>query len=261
MSKALKNHCLKARLTGSMCACIGVLLAAGCGAAATPAAPATAAPATAAPAEPLPTATLSSVIGTPNPPPATAESPNDIFSQLQQIDSLLQQQIMGSIAYNTPESMNLGQTATIELLLNPALSPEQLGTQVTEPGTINTAALEITPRMQAVLLSPLQEAFTIQPIQEEIQLISAAETTKWSWFITARQSGTQKLVLVIYRLVKYDGQDYWREVETYRTDIEIKVPFAQRILSIDWKWLVSIMVALLSLPFFWRWSARRRKSS
>jgi hypothetical protein len=247
--------------------CAGMIagFVSGCAAAATPfapapAAPETAAPATAAPAAPAPMVTQFHTNNLPGTPTIPAVSQNDIYAQLQQIDSLLQQQIIGRIAYNTPESMNLGQTVTIELLLNPSLSAEQLGSQLTENGRVNTAALEITPQMKAVLLSPQEEAFTIQSMHEEIQLISASETTKWAWFVTAKQSGTQRLVLVIYRLVKYEGQDYWREVETYRADIKITVPFARWIQSIDWKWLTSIMVALLSLPFFWRWSARRRKN-
>lgn len=234
----------------SACACMALAFMTGCGAAATyEAAPTSAAP---APATSAPAVAADT-------PVATPAQPVDISAQLKQIDALLQQQITGSIAYNKPGSMALGQTATIELLLNPSVSEQELATQVTESGSVVTASIELTPQMKAVLLSPLAEAFTIQPVQADTQLISGTETTKWSWFVTAKKSGTQKLVLVIYRLVKYQGEDYWREVETYKTDIEVKVPFAQWILSIDWKWLISIIVAMLSLPFVWRWFNRRNR--
>lgn len=232
--------------------CLALAILTGCGAAATyPAAPVTAAP---APATSAPAAQADT-------PVATPAQPVDISSQLKQIDALLQHQITGSIAYNKPGSMSLGQTATIELLLNPSVSEQELATQVTESGSVATASIELTPQMKAVLLSPLAEAFTIQPVQAETQLISGSQTTKWSWFVTANKSGTQKLVLVIYRLVKFQGEDYWREVETYKTDIEVKVPFARWILSIDWKWLISILVAMASLPFVWRWFNRRNKAN
>jgi hypothetical protein len=39
------------------------------------------------------------------------------------------------------------------------------------------------------------------------------------------------------------------------------VPFTQWILSIDWKWLISILVAMASLPFVWRWFNRRNKAN
>lgn len=193
--------------------------------------------------------------GEPNPFPTV-----DLHAQLEQVDQALHQQISGSIAYNRPDSMDLGQTATIELLLHPSLSEGELSTQVSEPGSVQTATIEITPQMKAVLLSPLPEAFSIQPFQEEVQLISATETTHWSWAVTARKSGTQRLVLVVSRLVKYEGLDYWREVETYRADIQITVPLSQRITSVDWKWLISVVVAVISLPFVWRLFSRRRKS-
>jgi hypothetical protein len=269
MPKAEKTHPLKRTIIGMVCAGGTLFLMLGCGVllsapAATPynAAPtaAPAAPATAAPATSYPVSMPTSAPNPADTPLATAIQPIDIHAQLEQIDAALRQQISASIAYNKPESMNLGQTATIELLLNPSISAEALGTQVTETGSVQTATIEITPRMKAVLLSPLAEAFTIQPIQEAVQLVSAAETTRWSWSVTARQSGTQRLVLIISRLVKYERQDYWREVETYQADIKIAVPFAQRITSMDWKWLLSMLIALASLPFFWRWSARRRRN-
>jgi hypothetical protein len=266
-----ERHTSRKRMRiGMACAGSALFLTLGCGflsyaAAPAPTAPATAAPATAPPlAVPATEAPVSLPTSEPNwsnTPLPTAAQPIDIHAQLEQIDAALRQQITGSIAYNKPETMNLGETTTLELLLNPTVSAEVLGTQVTEPGRVQTATIEITPQMKAELISPLVEAFTIQPIQDEVQLVSASQTTRWSWSVTARQSGTQKLVLVVSRLVKFEGQDYWREVETYTADIQIVVPFARRISSLDWKWIVSIIIALASLPFFWGWAARRRKKS
>jgi hypothetical protein len=260
-----KRHKSRKRmLIGMACAGSALFLTLGCGFLSYAAAPAPAAPTTAAPAVPATEAPVSLPTSKPNwsnTPLPTAAQPIDIHAQLEQIDAALRQQITGSIAYNKPETMNLGETTTIELLLNPTVSAEALGTQVTEPGRVQTATIEITPQMKAELISPLAEAFTIQPIQDEVQLVSASQTTRWSWSVTARQSGTQKLVLVISRLVKFEGQDYWRAVETYTTNIQIVVPLARRISSLDWKWIVSVCLALASMPFIWGWAARRRKKS
>ncbi len=251
----------RSRLVWLACA-LAVLLLAACGAMANaPETPYAGAPATAAPATSAPVSAPTSAA---NPPPTSEPQPLptvDLRTQLNQVDAALRRQMTGSIAYNKPESMNLDETAMIELLLNPAVPADELGTQVTEPGSVQTATVEITPQMKAVLISPLAEAFTIQPIQDEVQLISASETTRWSWSVTARESGTQKLLLVISRLVKFEGQDYWREVETYTANIKIDVPFARRISSLDWKWIVSVCLALASMPFIWNWVARRRRKS
>ncbi len=170
---------------------ITILLLISCGSAATPTESSTSVPAATA------------FVNTPS-----------VEDQLAQIDDILRQSISASIAYNKPQSMRLGDTTTIELLLNPSLSPEALSTQVTESGQVTSASVQITPRMKATLLSDDAQAFSIQPEQDNPeQLVSGTETTNWAWLVTAHKSGQQKLTLILYRLVQYQGQDYWREIE------------------------------------------------
>ena len=180
--------------------------------------------------------------------------------QMAQIDAALKKTLGASIAYNKPESMTLDQVVTIELLLNPSLLPQVLSTQVTEPGQVVNASLQITPHMKALLVANDDTAFVIKPIHDTSdQLISKTDTTRWAWLVTARKGGTQRLTLVIYRLVEYDGQDYWREVETYKADIYIKVTFMQRVKSLDWGWFIGIFVTAVAIPALWRWIDQRRK--
>jgi hypothetical protein len=216
---------------------ITILLLISCGSAATPTESSTSAPAATA------------IVNTPS-----------VADQLAQIDDILRQSISASIAYNKPQSMRLGDTTTIELLLNPSLSPEALSTQVTESGQVTSASVQITPRMKATLLSDDAQAFSIQPEQDNPeQLVSGTETTRWAWLVTAHKSGQQKLTLILYRLVQYQGQDYWREIESYQADIEVKVTVAQRLGSLDWEWIVGILATALLIPAFWRWLDQRKK--
>ena len=199
-------------------------------------------------------------------PAATAIVTPSVEDQLSQIDDILRQSISASIAYNKPQSMLLGGTTTIELLLNPSLSPEALSTQVAASaasgasGEVASASVQITPRMKATLLSDDAQAFSIQPEQDNPeQLVSGTETTRWAWLVTARKGGTQKLTLILYRLVQFQGQDYWREIESYQADIDVKVTVAQRLGSLDWKWIVGILITALLIPAFWRWLDYRKK--
>ena len=156
--------------------------------------------------------------------------------------------------------MLLGETTTLELLLNPSLSPEALSTQVTESGQVTSASVQITPRMKATLLSDDTQAFSIQPEQDNPeQLVSGTETTRWAWLVTAHKSGQQKLTLILSRLVQYQGQDYWREIESYQADIDVKVTVAQRLGSLDWEWIVGILATAVLIPAFWRWLDQRKK--
>jgi multisubunit Na+/H+ antiporter MnhC subunit len=182
--------------------------------------------------------------------------------QMARIDSALRQTLIASIAYNKPESMNLDQTVTIELLLNPSVPPEALSTQVTEPGQVASTSIQITPRMKALLVANDPTAFVIQSIHDNPeQLVSSTDTTRWAWLVTAKEAGTERLTLIIYRLVKYEGQDYWREVKTYRTNIDVKVTFGQQLRSLDWKWIVGVAVTALLIPAFWRWYDQRKKQT
>ena len=186
--------------------------------------------------------------------------PLTVQEQLAQIDQVLSQSMKSSFAYNSPSSMKLDETATIELLLNPSVTTEQLESQITESGTVNSGTLNISPRMKAQLIAQNPEAFSIRSIPEDpIQLISGTDTTRWEWLVTARKSGTQTLTLIIYRLVQYEGQDYWREVETYKADIIVNVTIAQLIGSLDWKWILGILLSAIAIPAFWRWADLRRK--
>lgn len=186
-------------------------------------------------------------------------SPN-LDAQFTEIDEALRQGLEGSLAYNAPESMRLDETVTVELLLNPSLSPEQLGEQITEGGEVVTATVEVTPRMKAELKAQDQQAFDIQPLHDTPeQLVSGTQTTEWRWWVTAKKGGLQQLTLVVYRLVRFEGQDYWREVETYRSDIEVKVTMLGRLKAWDWKWLLGILLTAILIPAFWRWADKRNK--
>jgi hypothetical protein len=196
--------------------------------------------------------------------PTTIESTTSvnttIAQQLASIDSALKQTLSASIAYNAPQSIKLDDTVTISLLLNPSETPEGLATQVTEPGQVVTNSIEVTPRMKAVLLSQSDGDFLIKEIHDSPeQVISAIETTQWSWYVTAKREGVHKLTLVIYRLVTVDGQEYWRQVEAYKSDINVQVTFVQQLSQFDWKWIIGILLTAILIPAFWRWMDGRKK--
>jgi len=245
-----------------------IFLFTACGAVATTAptqAPATEAPTNAPAPTPISVSTKVPTIGPP--PTTTVAAPTEGSSQtlspeeqMAQIDEILKQTMGASLAYNKPEFMNLGQTTTIELLLNPSLSPEVLSTQITEPGQVTSTNIQITPRMKAQLIANDETAFVIKPIHDNPeQLISESETTRWAWLVTAKKAGTQQLTLIVYRLVEYDGQNYWREVQTYKANINIKVTVFQRIASLDWAWIIGILVSAIAIPAFWRWYDNKNK--
>lgn len=196
------------------------------------------------------------------PTPPAFNIPITSGGELELIDTLLKQTIPASIAYNAPPEMQLGETITIELLLNPSISEPGLVREISEAGITTTATVEITPQMKVEILAPDEEAFTIRRIHDDpIQLVSSTETTRWAWFVTAKKEGTQQLTIVLYRLIKYEDRESWREVETYKSDIDIQVTLLGRLRSMGWGWIAGILVALALVPAFWRWMGVHKKQA
>lgn len=185
--------------------------------------------------------------------PAT-ESPNSLSveDQLTQVDSVLRKSAQASIAYNAPSEMRVEETVTVELLLNPNLSPADLKKEVSEPGTVRTSSVEITPLMKARLVPQDRSAFLIDARPDEehaIQVINPNETTKWSWNVTARKSGTQRMTISLSRLVKYDDQEYWREVGEYEAAIVVQVTPLSWFKTSGWKWVIVLLVFMAVIVF------------
>ena len=212
--------------------------------------------ATVAPSQPAPTS--SSV--------ATSSSPYaDLWSL---IDDSLRKNTPASIAYNAPVTMNLNSTADITLLLNPSASPaalsDALSTQVAGTGSVVTSAkIAVTPFMRAELYSDDPNAMIVQALTDAEQIISSTDTTKWEWTITAKNVGTHSLTLVLNRLVQVGDQQSWREIETYKSTITVRVSLVQWIYTSEGEWTIGTSIAILSAAIAllaYLYSRRRRKT-
>jgi hypothetical protein len=202
--------------------------------------------------------------------------------ELDRVQVQLNRSLRGNIKYTAPTTMELNESFLIELRLNPSLSADELGTEIVQHGGFVTSTadpdvllstsgaevkvlgseVEITPLMKAVLVSEDPEAFSLQPLHAaEIQPVGKQTTTIWQWLITAKQSGTHRLILVIYRQINIDGKEYWPSVETHQAYIDVRVTFGEVLRSMDWKWIAGILVTALLIPAFWRWIDQRRKRS
>ena len=191
--------------------------------------------------------------------PTVIDSSSSVDEQLERIDELLRKTVQSSIAYNVPETVEFDNTVTIELLLNPSLSPTQLAGQLTPNGEVTTAIIEITPMMRAELIPQNKEGLAVQPIHADaVQLVSHVDTTRWAWLVTGKKSGVQKMVLVIYRLVKFEDQEFWREVKSYESEINVQVTIGQRFESLGWVWVAGAVLAALLIVVLWRGYEQKR---
>jgi len=194
-----------------------------------------------------------------------------------------QQFVKANMAYIVPKEMQVGEEFIVELILKPGASQEDLrteiailsglptslaqpGTLVAEGGAVNVVPkeVEITPLMKAVLQTEDSTIFTVLPLQDtDIQVISLTESAKWRWLLTAKKDGKGTLALIMSRLIQYDGEDYWHEVESRTDTIVIKVTPLQRVQLWDWGksigWLLVTVFTLILIPLFLDWIRKRRK--
>jgi len=180
-----------------------------------------------------------------------------------------------NVAFNKPESMKVTETTSIELSLNPLLlktvsetpleGQNGFVTSTVDPNSDSTSAsqIETTPRTKVVLLPQDPEAFSVKEMHDNAkQVISALDTTIWRWSVTAKKGGHQTLELIIYKLVEYEGEKFWREVKAYETDIVVEVTASDRLRSLDWYWFAGFVVTLIGLIFgIFKWLDERKKKT
>ena len=219
---------------------------------------------------------------TPTPADQATQNPTQTIREVfASVEEQIMRGIQGNIAFNKPEKMNTGETEIIELLLSPAKSQADLATQIVErrglatstaepdvliaPSgeiiSVETSRVEITPRMKAVLVPYETDAFVIMAMHDNAeQVVTSSDLTAWRWSVTAKEEGSQTLELILYQLIKYDGKEFWHEVETYKADIVVEVTLADRVKSLDWKWIAGFILTLVGSVFgILSWQSSRKK--
>jgi hypothetical protein len=140
-------------------------------------------------------------------------------------------------AFNVPDSLTLGTTATVALVLHRTLSGDSLrvvvGTIVADTNArVQVAAVQVSDRMSAKLEG---QGFEITPPDERIQLFASRDTAVWEWQVTPRRGGLQPLRLTVMALVKVGDSETPKRFVVLRRDINVRVTFVQQVaLATDW---------------------------
>ncbi len=146
-----------------------------------------------------------------------------------------------NIAYNTPETIQMDDTAVVQLVLSPSLSSDELKAIITEPGKKESASIPFSRRVEAHLTG---SAFKIAALGAEIpREVKQGRVCEWSWEVTPTQSGTQWLFLTIDAVVAIDGKDTAEYEQFFKKAIKVKVTLSQRVASFvgnNWQWLWTV---------------------
>jgi hypothetical protein len=173
------------------------------------------------------------------------------------VDRILERMPFGSIAFNTPKSMNLYSKALIQLLLDIKTPIEELKRYVKAEGEKAGARIRISNRMEA-RLSGLN--FAITAITQETQAVSGAEVTEWKWEINPKSAGSQFLHLTLSAILNVEGAYTPRTIRTFDKVIEVEVTWKQKVSSFvrkNWQWFwAAILVPIVG----WMWKKRRSRT-
>lgn len=167
---------------------------------------------------------------------------------LNAVDQILQTLEPGHIAFNSPTTIPLGDTAIIELILSTTESIETLQGMLNVAGERTGACIRVSENMEARLTG---KGFGIEAITPEVQAVSGVEVTQWKWEIQPEEGGLQRLHLTLSALLFIEGHRTPRAIRTFERTIDVRVSWRHKVshfVSNNWQWLLTT----LFIPFgFW----------
>jgi hypothetical protein len=207
--------------------------------------------------------------GAPTPPPAAAPPPGPDGngapepptekSLLEKVDERLASLPRGSVAFNTPSTLELGESAEVELLLSLRQSVERLKKQVAEVGEREGARVRVTEQMEATLTGV---GFQIEAITPERQLLSSRDVTRWKWEVEPTRTGALRLHLTLTALIDVEGERQPRAIRTFERTLTIRVTWQDRVSGFvrgNWQWLWATLLPLAAAAWGALRATRKRR--
>ncbi len=170
------------------------------------------------------------------------------------IDEQLKKMSFGNIAFNTPKTINIDSTKTIQLKLDLKKSIDELKNTINSQEGKAGAQIKVSNQMEARLTG---QNFSITPLTPETQAISSNETTEWMWRVKPTAEGTQDLNLTLSAILDVNGKAMPRKVEVFVKVIEVKVTAYQKIqlfVEKNWQWLWATLVIPIA---GWLWKKKK----
>lgn len=199
------------------------------------------------------------------PPPARTAAPRPAgasravtsatpLTKISAIDAILDSLAKANIAFNAPRSMNLMESAQIQLLLSLEQSVEDLQKMLTQAGDKEGAQIQVSDRMEAHLTG---QNFQITATTPEEQAITSKGVTEWKWDVKPTISGRHSIHLTLTALLAVEGHSTRRAIRTFDKVIEVNVTWPQQIsrfVANNWQWLWAVILLPLS---GWLWKKRK----
>jgi hypothetical protein len=184
-----------------------------------------------------------------------AASPSEPRSpSFQTVDNILANMEWGNIAFNVPASMNLEDTAVVQLVLSLRKPIDELKQLIEAQGEKEGTRIRVSNLMEARLTGL---NFQITAVTPEKQAITGQEVTKWEWEIKPSKTGHYDLHLTLTALFTVEGISTSKALRTFDKTINVNVTWQQRTTDFfekNWQWLWAVIIIPIA---GWLWRRRR----
>lgn len=140
----------------------------------------------------------------------------------------LQSLDFANIALKAPPSMNLNETATIELFLGWRTTVDELQGKVAGTGAAEFARIRVSERMEARLSGA---NFAVVAMSPEEQEMAGENIAAWKWQVQSQNKGRHSLHLTLSALHEADDPATRQVIRTFDKELEVEVGSGQPLWS------------------------------
>ena len=117
--------------------------------------------------------------------------------------------------------------------------------------------IKISKIVKVRLMSLAQDAFIILPIEHESQLVPNSVFTEWTWSVTPKMSGDQKLMFIITTQIDdvKTGEVLFKDLPVKTQDVYVQInPMSsfQTFLLTNYQWLVGVIIGSGFIGWCWK---------
>lgn len=182
-----------------------------------------------------------------------AENNSGTFTS--ELDAALSKLPTGTIAHQVPTSIPLEGQSKATLILSPEATYEDFQTKLSTFFPIKLVDVKIGQKMRATLKGT-NSHLSITAHETAEQAISFEKDTEWNWTITPNKPGKEIVILTLEILLKIDGNESYRSIESYSEKIEITTTpwtHTQYFVKANWQYIITTLLIPLIGYVFARW--------
>jgi len=176
----------------------------------------------------------------------------------------LDELVKGKIAYEVPDTMNVGKNHKATVIITKAMNDSILFQDIVDTRYFEKEEIKVSSRVKVFLIDPTGKNFDIISLNTEEQLVDNITNTIWKWNITPKRGGDNELVLrVTVKVLDRLGENY-KDIKVFEKTIKVNAPVLTRIkkfIGEYWQWLSTVIVIPLLIWGYKILSNRRKKNA